>query len=82
MALGVEEVGRLEMAVQLLVLHVDARDLRRALEVRALERGGEVGEAAAERVHARVDDLERDVGMDGVCGPRAGRGELLGAFGY
>ena len=83
-ACRVEEVGRLEVAVQLLVLDVDARDLRAALERRPLAaREGrlEVGEAAAERVHARVADLERDVRVDGIRGPRAGRGEMLASFG-
>src|SRR5204862_4182444 len=60
-ALRVEEVGRLEMAVQLLVLDVDRRDLRAAVERVARQRGAEVAEAAAERVHTRVPDLERDV---------------------
>src|SRR5205814_7676697 len=70
MPLGVEEVRRLEMAGELLVLHVDARDARRALEGRALERGVEVAEAAAEDADAGVLDLERDVRVNGICGPR------------
>src|SRR5712691_10300869 len=72
-ALGVEEVRRLQVPVELLVLHVDARDLRRALEARAGERGGEVPEAAAEVVDARVGDLERDVRVDRVGVPDTDR---------
>ena len=46
----------------------------------ALKRGGEIGEAAAEVVDARVDDLERDVRVDRIGAPAAGRCKLLGAF--
>src|SRR5207237_1284096 len=59
MPLGVEEVRRLEMAGELLVLHVDARDACRTREGRALECGVEVAEAAAEDADAGVLDLER-----------------------
>src|SRR5689334_1777727 len=62
---GVEEVRGLEMAVQLLVLHVDGGDLRGPREGVPAEGRLEVAEAAAERVHARVADLERDVRVDG-----------------
>jgi hypothetical protein len=79
--LGVEEVRRLEMAGELLVLHVDARDARRAGEGRALEGGVEVAEAAAEDADTGVLDLERDVRVDGVCDPRgAGGSEGCGGF--
>ena len=56
-------------------------DARRAGEGRALERGVEVAEAAAEGADARVLDLERDVRMDGVDGPGgAGRRKCVGGF--
>src|SRR5205085_309116 len=81
---GVEEVRRLEMAVQLVVFHIDTRDLRRSLERRLLaagEDGLEIGEAAAECVHPGVAHLERDVRVDGIRGPRAGGSKSLCAFG-
>ena len=68
-ALGVEEVRRLEVAVELLVLDVDARDLGRALEDAVLQGGRVLAEAAAERVRAGVGDFERDVGVDRVGDP-------------
>src|SRR3954471_14194762 len=75
----VEAVRPLEMAGELLVLHVDACDARRALEGRALERGVEVAEAAAEDADAGVLDLERDVRVNGVGGPGgAGRRDGCG----
>jgi len=83
MTLRVEEVRRLEVAVELLVLHVDARDLGRALEGRRLaarEGGLEIGEAATKRLDARVRDLERDVGVDRISVPGSGGSELLRAF--
>ena len=46
--LGVEEVGRLQVAGEILVVHDDARDLRRALEPAVGELRVEVGEGAAE----------------------------------
>ena len=81
MPLGVEEVGRLEMAGELLILHVDTRDARRAREGRALKRGVEVAEAAAEVADAGVLDLERDVRVDRIGDPlRAGRRKSCGGF--
>ena len=42
MALGVEEVGRLEVGGEVFVLHVDARDLGDACERRAVAVDGEL----------------------------------------
>src|SRR5207344_2608286 len=68
-ALGVEELGRGEVALQRLLVDVDAGDLDRALELRllaALERRGVVEKAAAESGDAVVDDGEVDRRVDGV----------------
>ena len=76
----VEEVRRLEMAVEVLFCHVDACDLGRAFQRSVLatsEGRGEFLEGAAERADARVDDLEEDCRVDGVCSPGSCRGELF-----
>src|SRR5712691_6994726 len=78
--LRVEEVRGLQVAVQLLVLDVDGRDLRRPVELVALEGRRDLAEAAAEGVDARVRDLERDVRVDRIERPGAGRCELLRVF--
>ena len=49
MALGVEELGRQQVGVQVLVLDLEARDPRGAGELAVDERGVEVGDGAAER---------------------------------
>ena len=76
--LGVEEVGRLEVAGEVLVLDVHARDLGRALEadrVLADDEGGvDLAEAALERP-AEVLDLEADSGVHRVELPGAGRSD-------
>src|SRR4029079_18058948 len=80
-ALGVEEVWRLEVAVQLLVLGVHAGDLGRGGADAVLQAGRIVVEAAAERVRARVGDLERDVRVHRIGAPVAGRRSLGGGDG-
>src|SRR5207248_3318355 len=77
MPLGVEEVGRLQMGGEVLVPDVDAGDLRRALERRALGVDGQLRsdlvELALERP-CEVGNLEVDPRMNGVEAPGTGRG--------
>src|SRR5262249_7613932 len=66
---GVEELGREEVALQLLVGDPDAADVDRALQAWALATGQtcRVGlEVAAKGGDARVLDREGDGGVDGV----------------
>src|SRR4030095_6764703 len=78
MSFGVEEVRRLEVRAQVLVLDVDARDLRAALEPRPVavhdQLRPDVVELALERA-GHVGDLEVDRGVDGI--ERPGAGECL-----
>ena len=71
-ALDVEELGRLEVRREVLVLDVDARDLGRPGQPRVGEGGVDLAELAAERA-AHVGDLEADRGMNRVEVPGAGR---------
>src|SRR5207253_10951530 len=81
MALGVEEVGRLQMGVQVLVLDVDARDPGRAGQawtVAVRHQGGlDVPEVSAEGPD-QVADLEADRRMDRIESPGAGGDSLPG----
>src|SRR5207253_1063314 len=75
--LGVEEVGRLEMGREVLVPHVHARNLRGALERRALAFDGQLGSDLVELPLERpgeVGNLEVDPRMNGVEVPGTGRG--------
>src|SRR3954471_21167729 len=75
MALGVEEVGRLQMGLEVRVLDLDARDLRGALQG-AVDHGRvEVRERAGERARHVVDG-KADVRVDLVDGPGAGGDDL------
>src|SRR6266704_3602359 len=77
MPLGVEEVGRLEMSREVLVLDVHTRDLRRALERRSLGFDGQLGSDLVELPLERpgeVPNLEVDPRMHRVEVPRTGRG--------
>src|SRR5947208_11212120 len=60
MTLGVEEVRRLEMRLQVLVLDLDAGDLRFAGELAVSKGRLEVRQLARERGDAEVLDLEAD----------------------
>ena len=75
--LDVEELGRLEMGGEVLVLHVHARDLCGALERRAIGVDGEVGpdlvESALER-SGEVGNLEVHRRVNGIEAPGTGRG--------
>src|SRR6187551_1473944 len=75
-ALRVEEVGRLQMGGEVLVLDVDARDLRAALDagtgVGDAQLGLHVAELAAESA-GEVVDLEADGRMHRIEIPRPGR---------
>src|SRR4029078_4104224 len=68
-----EEVGRLEVLGQLVVVDVDARRLRRAPEARLVEARLEGGERAPERRDAPVDDSAGGPGMGRVERPGATR---------
>src|SRR5204863_5385498 len=76
--LGVEEVRRLEMRRQVLVLDVHAGDLGRPLERGALVLDGQPGadlvELALEGA-GQVRNLEADARVNGVETPSAGRGD-------
>ena len=78
-ALGVEELGRLQVGLQVLVLQAEAGDARRALQLAVDECCVEVGDLAAERRDG-VGDFEGDARVDGVGLPRAGRERLLSLF--
>src|SRR5581483_1960192 len=80
MPLGVEELGREKVCVQVLVLDLQGRDARGARQAAVLEGGVEIGDGAAERADAHVLHLERDRGVDAICTVRPGRkrGALLG----
>src|SRR5262249_26858748 len=71
--LGIEEVGRLEVGLQVLVLDLDARDLRLAGELAVLEGRLAVRQLAGEGGDAEVLDGEADARVDGIGLPRAGR---------
>src|SRR2546421_2521049 len=74
--LGVEEVGRLQMGREVLVPHVHTRDLRRALERRALSFDGQLGsdlvelplERPGEVANLEVDSRMNGVEIPGTCG--------------
>src|SRR3954447_18855756 len=71
-ALGVEEVRALKVRLEVRVLDLNARDLRRSLEHAVGDGRIEVGEGAGKGA-GHVVDSERDVGVDLVDGPGAGR---------
>jgi hypothetical protein len=77
----VEELGRQQMRGQVLVLDVDARDVRAALEAGALalhgQLSGDVPELALERA-GEVGDLELDRRVHGIELPGAGEGRSCG----
>src|SRR5262249_35033009 len=73
MTLGVEEVGRLEVGLQVLVLDLDALDARLADELAVLEGRLEVRQLTGEGGDAEVLDSEADARVDGIGLPRAGR---------
>src|SRR5262249_43386138 len=73
MALGIEEVGRLEVSLQVLVLHLDALDARLADELAVLQRGLEVRQLTREGGDAEVLDREADARVDRIGLPGAGR---------
>src|SRR2546421_1443593 len=76
-ALGVEEVGPLQVGGEVLLVDIDARDLRPALERCLLtvdrELGSDLVEVALERP-GEVGDLEVDPRMDRIKVPGSGRG--------
>src|SRR5439155_169576 len=75
--LGVEKVRRLQMGREVLVPHVDARDLRRALERRALAVDGQLRPDLVElplEPPRKVGNLEVDPRMNRVEAPGTGRG--------
>src|SRR5207247_439965 len=75
--LGVEEVGRLQMGREVLVLDVNARDLGRADEKRALGVDGQLGADLVElplEPPGEVGNLEVDPRMNGVEVPGTCRG--------
>src|SRR4051812_28965677 len=78
-ALGIEEVRRLQMALEVRVLDLHAGDLRGALQDTVGRRSVEVGERAGERP-GHVVDRKADVRVDLVDGPGAG-GYCLGLGG-
>src|SRR4051812_31013461 len=78
-ALGVEEVGRLEVLFEVLVLDLDRRDLRGALEDTVGHRRIEVRERAGESA-GHVVDRKADVGVNLVRRPSSG-GYYLGLSG-
>ena len=75
-ALGVEEVGRQQMPVQVLVANLDAIrpdcPVQARLTVLVCQGDGEVGERAAEGGHDHVLDGEAHLRVDGVGLPDAG----------
>ena len=77
-ALGVEEVRREQVALEVLVLDGDAGDVGRAVQPAVLERRLEIGQAALEERHAAVPDGVGDAGVRPVERPGAGRDGLLG----
>ena len=80
-ALGVEEVGREQVALEVLVLHGDAGDVGAAAQLALVERGVEVGQAALEERHAAVPHRVRRRTSGPVERPRPGREGLLGQCG-
>src|SRR5207248_5703485 len=81
--LRVEEVGRLEVAGQVLVGDGHARDACGAAQrglLAADEGGVVVGEAAAEARDAGMDHLEGDGRMGGIGDPGTGGCDLLGGL--
>ena len=77
MPLGVEELGREQVGLEVLLLDLDARDAGDTPEDAVLEGGLEIRHLAGERRDG-VRHLERHAGMDGVRIPRTGRDALLG----
>src|SRR4051794_31542475 len=73
-ALGIEEVRRLQMRCQVLVLYLDRADRNRAGELAVLELRVDLFEAAAEGGH-EVLDAEVGAGVNG--GEVPGAGEAL-----
>src|SRR3954447_15186935 len=71
-ALAVEEVRALEVRLEVRVLDLNACDLRGALQDTVGDLCVEVGEGAGKGA-GHVVDSERDVGVDLVDGPGAGR---------
>src|SRR5436305_9240334 len=76
MLLDVEELGRGQVCITVLVARVDARNLDRALQHRRLAGGVEAAlelpERATDGGDAHVPNLEADVGMGGIYGVAAG----------
>src|SRR5439155_820491 len=73
--LGVEEVGRLQMGREVVVFDVDARDLRRTFERRALAFDGQLGSDLVEfplEPAGEVGNLEVDSRVNGVEVPGTG----------
>src|SRR5262249_10773330 len=77
-ALGVEEVGGEQMALEVLVLNRNAGDRRRTAQQAVLEDGVEVGHAALEEGDATVPHGVRRARVRGVERPRPGGNRLLG----
>src|SRR5205085_2474901 len=73
MALGVEEIGRLKVGLEVLVLDLDRADLRRAGELAVGDGRLEGLQLAAEGRDAQVLDGEADARVDGIGLPGAGR---------
>ena len=71
--LGVEEVGRLEVADELRLVEADARDLGAALELAVDQLRVELLEVAADRARAAVVDREADGRVNRIEAPGAGR---------
>src|SRR6266487_4361187 len=80
--LGVEEIGRLEMSGEVLLVDIDARDVRRAFERGALAVDGQfcrdLVEVALERP-GEVGNLEVDPRVNGIQVPGTGRGNSQSA---
>src|SRR5829696_2946126 len=75
MALGVEELGALQVRLEVRVLHLHARDVSRALE-RPVAKLGREGRKGSLEGPGHVLHAEPDLGVHGVRGPGSDRNGL------